>query len=226
MTPPPSNPPAGPRQPWSLPELRIASALLLVFWIMESMLAWAVGFKLSSEAWDLLGASAEIVLAFIAWFLLVWKRGIHPHDLGLRSFTWRALPLVVVLLIVQLAVVVACRALVYRVAPVPSGQSAVPSLPSAAHLLASIIVAPITEEFLCRGLLFNGFRSHWGPRKAAIVSAVVFAVFHLDPLRFVYQFIGGMLYAAIFDETRSLWPSVLTHASWNGLVTILAAAEV
>jgi len=108
-----------------------------------------------------------------------------------------------------------------------SGFTYSPGFPSGDFIPTAVfqlVVISYSEESFFRGFL-SGF-GKGGVGLGVLPSALLFAVFHLDPLRFVYQFIGGMLYAAIFDETRSLWPSVLTHASWNGLVTILAAAAV
>jgi membrane protease YdiL (CAAX protease family) len=44
-----------------------------------------------------------------------------------------------------------------------------------------VIMAPLTEETLCRGLILNGFLKNYSRRKAMIVSALLFALLHLNP---------------------------------------------
>jgi membrane protease YdiL (CAAX protease family) len=79
----------------------------------------------------------------------------------------------------------------------------------------SVVVAPVCEELFYRAVLFTGFRHYYGSRKAAILSAVVFAICHLDPLFLLPHLISGIVLAALLDATGSIWPSILLHAAWN-----------
>jgi membrane protease YdiL (CAAX protease family) len=82
--------------------------------------------------------------------------------------------------------------------------------------LAMVVVAPLVEETFFRGFVFAGMRSRHGWVRAAVISALVFAAAHLDLLFFIPRFLLGYLFAFIYDRSRSLWPSMILHAAWNG----------
>ncbi len=84
-------------------------------------------------------------------------------------------------------------------------------------LILAVLVAPITEELLFRGLILRGFLRHYSVRMAIIASALLFAAFHLNPWQFVGAFALGILFAWIFVRTRSLVLPILGHALTNGL---------
>ncbi len=82
-------------------------------------------------------------------------------------------------------------------------------------LIALVIVAPLTEETLCRGLILGGFLRRYTVRKAVLVSALLFAAVHLNPYQFVTAFALGVLIGWVFLRTRSLLPCIYAHALNN-----------
>ncbi|HET8678523.1 MAG TPA: CPBP family intramembrane glutamic endopeptidase, partial [bacterium] len=82
--------------------------------------------------------------------------------------------------------------------------------------IALVIVAPITEEFLFRGLILQGFLSRYSVRRAIIISSILFGAVHLDLLKFLGTTAIGALFAWLFVRTRSLVPSLLGHGLLNG----------
>ena len=48
-------------------------------------------------------------------------------------------------------------------------------------IIAVVVVAPVIEELLFRGLILRGFLSHYSTRKAILASAIIFGLFHLNP---------------------------------------------
>lgn len=94
--------------------------------------------------------------------------------------------------------------------------------PPAASLLLGVVVmavlVPIMEETIHRGLLQSGF-VHKGPLPAILISGVIFTVFH-PPSSYWFVFLLGTVLGIQVWLTRSLWPSILTHASYNGLVQL------
>lgn len=88
-------------------------------------------------------------------------------------------------------------------------------------ILALVIVAPVTEELLFRGIILRGFLSHYGPGKAILASALLFALFHVNPWQFVSAAWLGVLFAWWFVRTRSLVPCLFGHALSNGMPSIV-----
>jgi hypothetical protein len=93
------------------------------------------------------------------------------------------------------------------------------------NLLASfftlVIVAPLTEELLFRGLILRGFLSNYSVRKAILTSSLLFGIFHLNPWQFTGAFVLGAIFAWWFVKTDSLLPCLFGHALNNGLPVIL-----
>ena len=85
-------------------------------------------------------------------------------------------------------------------------------------LMLLVIVAPVSEELLCRGLILRGFLSRFGPRKAILLSALLFAGLHLNPWQFVSAFALGGLLGWWLLRTGSLVPCLAGHAIYNGCV--------
>jgi len=78
----------------------------------------------------------------------------------------------------------------------------------------------ICEEVLFRGFLFRFFE-RYGGAKAIIISAALFAVFHLDPFRLLPVFLLGMLLGYLTYRSKSLISSMLSHTINNALAIFL-----
>ena len=80
-----------------------------------------------------------------------------------------------------------------------------------------VIVAPVTEEFLFRGLILRGLLQHHSARRAIVLSALLFGLSHMNPWQFLPTLFAGLLLAWLTVETGTLWPAILTHAGNNAL---------
>ena len=81
-----------------------------------------------------------------------------------------------------------------------------------------MIIAPLTEELLVRGLILRGFLSRYSARTAILASAIFFGLIHHFPWNFVGPTVLGILLAWWFIETRSMLPCFLGHALCNALI--------
>ncbi len=90
-----------------------------------------------------------------------------------------------------------------------------------ATVLVAVVLAPLAEEALFRGVVFAGLRDRWGQTAGVLVSAALFAVVHFSWFQFVPLFLLGVLLAQLVASTRSIWPSVLCHAAFNGSAVAL-----
>jgi membrane protease YdiL (CAAX protease family) len=87
----------------------------------------------------------------------------------------------------------------------------------AASAFTLVVVAPFTEEAFFRGFAMNGFLKRYTPRRAIVASALLFAVFHLNPYQMIGAFALGLVAGWLRFATGSLWPCVALHALNNGL---------
>jgi membrane protease YdiL (CAAX protease family) len=83
--------------------------------------------------------------------------------------------------------------------------------------LLLVLAAPLVEEFLFRGLVFQGLRRSTGPLLAILGSAALFALVH-PPIAVIPVFGLGIATAISFERSRFLLAPVVAHAVYNGLV--------
>jgi len=85
-----------------------------------------------------------------------------------------------------------------------------------AMLISACVVAPVSEEILYRGVLFQGFVNRFGPLVAATLSAFIFTIVHFYG---IYGTLGvgilGVALALVYQATRSLPAVILFHAVYN-----------
>jgi membrane protease YdiL (CAAX protease family) len=95
----------------------------------------------------------------------------------------------------------------------------------AADLVLVLLLAPVAEEIIFRGFLFRALYDRVRPIAAAGLSALLFAAAHLawEPQAFVSLFCLGMVSAYVYQGSRSLIPSILLHAGYNGVILIAAS---
>ncbi|MBG97737.1 hypothetical protein CL659_01275 [bacterium] len=89
-------------------------------------------------------------------------------------------------------------------------------------LLFIVAVMPgIAEELVFRGFLLHGFKK-LGNSRAILISSSLFALMHLDPSRFLYTFVLGVIFAMITLRTGTIWYSALMHCLVNAISIMLA----
>ncbi|HHV37371.1 MAG TPA: CPBP family intramembrane metalloprotease [Candidatus Cloacimonetes bacterium] len=87
--------------------------------------------------------------------------------------------------------------------------------------LAVVALAPgVCEELLFRGLMPRFFEK-FGFMSNILISAFLFAAFHLDPFRFIPVFLLGMLLAYLTLRSGSVFNSMLSHTINNSLAILL-----
>ncbi|MCH5156041.1 MAG: CPBP family intramembrane metalloprotease [Clostridiales bacterium] len=82
-------------------------------------------------------------------------------------------------------------------------------------VIASVFMAPVFEESIYRGVLFNGLKKNTTPIKAVLLCALAFMLMHMSPIQVVFQFSLGCLSAVVMHKTGRLLPCVLLHATAN-----------
>ena len=91
-----------------------------------------------------------------------------------------------------------------------------------ATLISVSIFAPLFEEWLCRGLVLRGLLRTMKPSSAIAVSAVFFAILHMNPWQAIPAFCLGVLFGYVYYRTGSLKLTMLMHCV-NNTMAVLAS---
>lgn len=159
----------------------------------------------------------ELLATAVAFSALLVLEGRRPVELAPRRIAGLAggLALGAALLTAVIGVLFVLGS--YRIVGTNPGYDVWPTLLSAG------ITAAIAEEILFRAVLFRLFEELLGTWGALAVSAIAFGVAHLaNPDATLWGAIAialeaGVLFAALYAVTRSLWWTIGLHFAWNML---------
>jgi membrane protease YdiL (CAAX protease family) len=89
------------------------------------------------------------------------------------------------------------------------------------EIVAGVLLAPIAEEFLFRGVLYNSLKQHWNRSASIIIVSIMFSLLHPDAIAYAYWlthvslFLFPLLLALSREVTGSLSSPIFLHAGYN-----------
>lgn len=94
------------------------------------------------------------------------------------------------------------------------------------YILLTLVVAPISEEIMFRGILLRNMRQLMPMGAAYIVTAVIFGLCHGNVSQFYVGVTCGILFALIYEYTGRLHISMLAHMCYNLFVIVMSGRLV
>lgn len=82
-------------------------------------------------------------------------------------------------------------------------------------IITVVVAAPILEEILCRGIILRGLLERYSSFKAILISAIFFAVIHMNPWQALPAFASGLFIGWVYYKTKSIIPGIIIHATIN-----------
>lgn len=216
------------------------TGFVFVLQILAAALTYLAGrsFGLELEAMELF-LPATLVSIYVCWAALEtvgvdWRGALADWNAKARSDAFKSLKYlggyVLLMAAVVGLVILGCYLLGIDgkvIEDVPSGMET--ALPAALAnplrflllLLVSCVLAPIEEELLFRRLMFAAFRKKHGFWAAALVSGLVFALFHGKTALAVFPV--GVYLCWVYERERRLSLNIMLHGLINLLVTSFKA---
>lgn len=90
--------------------------------------------------------------------------------------------------------------------------------------MAVVVIAPLLEEWICRGQIFGSLRTRYGVVRSLLLSALIFGLMHVQPVPVLNAFVLGLVLGFIYHKTNTLLSSILLHALYNGTAYALTMA--
>ncbi|MDY7228321.1 CPBP family intramembrane glutamic endopeptidase [Hyalangium rubrum] len=97
--------------------------------------------------------------------------------------------------------------------------------PNVFSFASVVLLAPLLEEVLFRGLILEGLLKNYRPSTAIAVSALLFGVVHLNPWQGIAGALMGIFLGWLYWKTRSLLPCILVHATSNLLCYLVGTSS-
>jgi len=217
--------------PWGPRDIAYAVLAALSLVLLGLGIKWGAArlglTSLSAKSRVLAAFALEAVLVIPAW---VWGPGKYRGgwaSLGLRPFPFGRSAALSAASLVFIMVMNTIWEPVRRHLGWPGQPNYLPffgeGLPGLSlALLLGAGVAPFAEEIFFRGYLYAGLRARWGLGWAMLASAAIFALPHLVPGVLPPIFFTGLVLAAVFEGSGSLWPCIVLHSTVNALAFIAA----
>jgi membrane protease YdiL (CAAX protease family) len=241
----PSDPTVAPGSSGGLREALLALAVLLLS-LLAGGLGYAVGEELGLPEWISIG-----VLTVVGYVPpLVWSlrrmgrrlgRGLsagrsvigRPRlaDVGIGALVWLSA------VVAQAVLAAALLGLGVEIGSNTDGlfEDRGLTLTVIITAVAAVVAAPLVEEVVFRGVILPALVPRLGRVVAVVTQAIVFGAVHVDPsgsgglgLAIVLSGVGAVFGAATLLTGR-LWPSIIGHALFNGVVlavVLVAGPEV
>ncbi len=100
----------------------------------------------------------------------------------------------------------------------PATMTVLAASPIAA-LVVGVVVGPIVEELLFRGMLYRSLRTGWAVLPCWLLTTAVFLTDH-TPAAAIPVVFGSVCITLAFERSRSLYASLLVHALYNGVLVL------
>ena len=214
--------------------LTLLMAGLLPFLYLATMFRWGVGgldvhLRLIVSMLFLDGFAILVMLSFAAGkgpslgrtFGFSGRKPVASIAVGLRGYV-AVFPWLFVLLVI---VVELTRALGLK-PPIEPIQELIFQEDRAVVLgltgLLTCVVGPVAEELFFRGVVYSAIRRRTSWKVATLVSGVLFALMHANPIGFLSIFLLGCLLANLYERTGSLAGPLAVHMLHNSFLMSMA----
>lgn len=88
-------------------------------------------------------------------------------------------------------------------------------------MLAAVILAPINEECIMRGLILKNLQKYFSVPVVIAVQAVMFGIFHMNWVQGIYVLPIGAALGYVAVKSRSVLPSIYMHLFYNLMSFVL-----
>jgi membrane protease YdiL (CAAX protease family) len=168
------------------------------------------------------GAAWLLILFFLRRHQIGWSAALGFRGPGLKRALLTAVGFIIVVLPVVLLFQWASIRVLEKLGRAPEDQAAVLLLLDAkswrttAYLgVFAVVLAPVAEEFIFRGILFPFVKQLGFPRLAWFGVSALFALIHVNLPTFLPLFVFALALTWLYEKTDNLLAPITAHALFN-----------
>lgn len=219
---------------WSWKELVLITLLILVLvpFCIEFLLANYLLNLFQNKLYSgtLIGFIMSIVFMLAIYFIALKPKHLKWNEVGLNRFQksyWKNIigwSLVLIVVSILMLIVMDIVGVGYENNKTESVQSQLTPFHFIIGFVSAAIISPIYEEILYRGFLYRWLRSNYGLRSGLLLSSFIFMLVHIPTYNVLpVTFVSGLLFAWTYEKTKSVFPGMIIHSTFNAIAMILTA---
>ncbi len=93
-------------------------------------------------------------------------------------------------------------------------------------LLATLVMAPVMEELIFRGLCFGRIRQFTGKGMTVLLTGLLFGIYHMNLVQFVYATVMGVFFALLYERYRDIRVTMAAHFAANLCAVVLSFSSL
>lgn len=174
---------------------------------------------------------STILLGLPAVMFLLLQERPRKEKVRFRFLSWKAVLLLIIIAIALELVTIEINVATSFIFSSYTTDAISSDVSSSTFLISLICVAvlpAIFEELSFRGAFFQEYKDAYGIWAGAILSGLLFGLYHMNMRQFIYAFICGVFFALLIEATDSIASSILLHFILNTIscVAIFAVAQI
>ncbi|MDD5139140.1 MAG: type II CAAX endopeptidase family protein [Verrucomicrobiales bacterium] len=197
--------------------------------------AGVAGFKQPEDFGNILfstlsfqGAAWLLILFFLRLHQTGWAAAFGWRGPKLKAALFTAVKFIMVILPVVLLLQLACVSALEKFGWLPEKQVAVLLLLKSQSVwltvyfgVFAVVIAPVAEEFIFRGMLFPFVEQLGFPKLAWFGVSALFALIHMNAPTFVPLFVFALTLTWLYEKTDNLLAPITAHALFNATNLVL-----
>lgn len=213
--------------PMAYPNLKQSIWLIVLFAFSQLILAALADILGMWQPEDGFLSGIASLVGFVVILVYVYRRTDldweYLRQLFNTGFNWRVWPSAVMttvgLLMVDIGLILAMERLIPGSMLMQESTSAEVghNTPFWSALMAVVVIGPLVEEMLFRGIILNGLAARYTRIRAIVWSAVLFGVYHMEALKLAPAFLSGLVWGWWSVRTGSLLPALFGHVLINSM---------
>ena len=89
-------------------------------------------------------------------------------------------------------------------------------------IIAAVVLAPISEECIMRGMIFRNLRKYFSVWVAIVIQAIMFGIFHMNWVQGLYVIPVALGLGFVAEKSKSVFPCICMHMFYNFMSVVLA----
>ncbi len=168
------------------------------------------------------GATCVLIYIFLKLHAVNWRDAFGFNHSNLKKPMLLAVGVLILILPVILLLENGSALVLEKLGLPPEDQRAVDLILNAKSLwmrgylvFFAVLLAPVAEEFLFRGLLYPFIKQLGWPKLAWIGVSLLFALIHLNAPTFLPLFVFALVLTWLYERTDCLLAPIVTHSLFN-----------